>query len=73
MNGADWSKRYPLIGHYAARIEGSAIFDAEAVWIGSDGVANFEINDANATALTFDLLMLNDDDLRKKPFAERKA
>ena len=45
MNGADWSKRYPLIGHYAARIEGSAIFDAEAVWIGSDGVANFEIND----------------------------
>jgi hypothetical protein len=29
MNGADWSKRYPLIIQDAARIEGSAIFDAE--------------------------------------------
>ena len=30
MNGADWSKRYPLISEAAGRIEGSAIFDAES-------------------------------------------
>jgi bifunctional non-homologous end joining protein LigD len=78
INGADWSKRYPLIIQDAARIEGSAIFDAEVVWLGSDGVANFEAlhsrhNDAKATACAFDLLMPNEDDLRKKSFSERKA
>ena len=39
MNGADWSKRYPLIVKDAARIKDAAIFDAEVVWLGSDGVA----------------------------------
>ena len=33
MNGADWSKRYPLIIQDAARIKGSAILDAEVVWL----------------------------------------
>src|SRR5215470_4847879 len=70
MNGGDWSKRYPLIIERAARIKGSAIFDAEAVWLDSDGVANFEAlhsraNDGRATACAFDLLMLNGDDLRR--------
>jgi len=41
INDADWSKRYPLIVDYAARIEGSAIFDAEVVCIGSDGRREF--------------------------------
>src|SRR5262249_23625192 len=77
-NGADWSKRYPLITRDAARIDGSAILDAEVVWLGSDGVSDFEAlhsraNDSRATACAFDLLMLNGDDVRKKPFAERKA
>jgi bifunctional non-homologous end joining protein LigD len=41
-------------------------------------VADFEalhsrLNDERATACAFDLLMLNGDDLRRKPFAERKA
>ena len=78
LNGADWSKRYPLIFHDAAtRIEGSAIFDAEVVWLGVDGVSDFEAlhsraNDDRATACAFDLLMLNGADLRKRPFAERK-
>jgi ATP-dependent DNA ligase len=62
----------------AARIDGSAILDAEVVWLGSDGVSDFEAlhsraNDGRATACAFDLLMLNGDDVRKKPFAERKA
>ena len=78
MNGADWSKRYPLIIQDAARIGGSAIFDAEAVWLGSDGVTDFEAlhsrsNDNRATALAFDLLMLNEEDIRRKPYVERKA
>jgi ATP-dependent DNA ligase len=57
MSGADWSKRYPLIVESAARINGTAILDAEVVWIGSDG----------------DLLALDGDDLRKQPLSERKA
>jgi len=70
-NGADWSKRYPLIIDGAARIDGSAIFDFEVVWLGSDGVADFEAshgraNDGRATARAFDLPMLNGDDL--EPF-----
>ena len=35
MNGADWSKRYPLIVDAAAHIKGNAI-------IGLDGVADFD-------------------------------
>ena len=31
INGADWSKRYPLITEAARRIDGSAILDAEVV------------------------------------------
>ena len=56
MNGADWSKRYPLIVHDAAtRVEVSAIFDAEVVWLDANGVSDFEAlhsraNDDRATA-----------------------
>jgi bifunctional non-homologous end joining protein LigD len=31
------------------------------------------VNDAKASACAFDLLMLNGDDLRRKPYVERKA
>ena len=78
INGADWSKRYPLIVEAAANVNGNAILDAEVVWIGSDGVADFEalhsrMNDKSAVALAFDLLALDGDDFRRKPFSERKA
>ena len=78
MNGADWSKRYPLIVRDAARIKGTAILDAEAVWLDSNGMADFEAlhsrsNDGRATALAFDLLMLDEEDMRRKPYVERKA
>ena len=78
MNGGDWTARYPLIFHDAAtRVEGSAIFDAEVVWLDANGVSDFEAlhsraNDDRATACAFDLLMLNGADLRKRPFTERK-
>jgi bifunctional non-homologous end joining protein LigD len=78
INGADWSKRYPRIVESAARIGGAAVLDAEVVWMGSNGVPDFDalhsrVNDRNAVALAFDLLALDGDDLRKKPFSDRKA
>ena len=55
-----------------------AILDAEVVWIGTDGVAPHDalysrVNDDNAVALAFDLMALDGDDLRRKPFSESKA
>ena len=78
MNAANWTERYPLIVEEAARLHDSAIIDAEVVCVRPDGVADFDmlhsrLSDHNAIACAFDLLMLNDDDLRRKPFAERKA
>jgi bifunctional non-homologous end joining protein LigD len=78
INGADWSKRYPLIIQDAALIKGSAILDAEVVWLDWDGVAQFDalhsrVNDQNASACAFDLLMHNGEDLRRRPYVERKS
>ena len=78
MNGADWSKRYPLIVAETARLKSSAILDAEVVCSDKDGVPDFGLLhsrcfDHAAVACAFDLLMLNGDDMRRKPFAERKA
>ena len=78
MNGAVWAKRYPRIVEQAAKIKGSAIIDAEVVWLDTDGIAQFDalhsrVMDHAAVACAFDLLMLNGDDLRRKPLAERKA
>jgi bifunctional non-homologous end joining protein LigD len=61
-----------------ARIKGSAIIDAEVVWLDSDGVAQFDalhsrVMDQAAVACAFDLLMLDGDDLRRRPLSERKA
>src|SRR5262245_26652277 len=62
----------------ATKINGAAILDAEVVWLDLEGVPNFDalhsrVNDQNATACAFDLLMLNGDDLRRSPYVERKA
>ena len=77
MNAADWTKRYPGIVEQAERIKGSAIIDAEVVWLDTDGVAQFDalhsrVMDHAAVACAFDLLMLDGDDLRRKPLRERK-
>jgi hypothetical protein len=42
INGADWSKRYPLIICDAAKIKGSAIIDAEVVWLDSTDQADHD-------------------------------
>ena len=77
MNGADWTKRYPRIVGEAARIKGSAVMDAEVVYLDEKGVANFDTlhsrtADHLAVACAFDLLMVNGDDLRRQPLRERK-
>ena len=78
MNGADWSKRYPRIVEETARIKGAAILDAEVVCLSPEGVPDFDAlhsrtNDHAAVACAFDLLMLDGDDLRRRPLVERKA
>jgi bifunctional non-homologous end joining protein LigD len=78
MNAADWTKRYPRIIEHAARIKGSAILDAEVVCLDADGLADFDtlhsrVMDHRAVACAFDLLMLDGDDLRRRPLSERKA
>jgi len=78
MNASDWTSRYPLIIREAERITGSAIIDAEVVCASKDGVPDFDalhsgVHDHIAIACAFDLLMRNDEDMRRKPFAERKA
>jgi bifunctional non-homologous end joining protein LigD len=78
ITGADWSKRYPRIIAEAARFNQSAIIDAEVVCLDGKGTAQFDLlhsrlNDGDAIAVAFDLLMFNGDDMRRKPFIERKA
>jgi bifunctional non-homologous end joining protein LigD len=78
MNGADWSKRYPRFVEEASRIKGSAILDAEVVYLDDKGVPDFDklhsrTVDHLAVVCAFDLLMHNNDDLRRRPLAERKA
>jgi bifunctional non-homologous end joining protein LigD len=78
MNGDDWSKRYPQIVRTASRIQSAAIIDAEVVWLDLDGMPHFDslhsrVNDQTATACAFDLLLLDGEDLRRKPYVERKA
>lgn len=76
MNAADWTKRYPRIVEYAARIKGSAIIDAEVVCLDADGIAQFDalhsrVMDHAVVACAFDLLMVDDDDLRRLPLVQR--
>jgi len=54
-NGADWSKRYPRIVAAASRIKGSAIIDAEAVYLDAKGRTQFHsrLNDHVAIATAF--------------------
>ena len=77
MNAADWTARYPRIVENAARIKGSAIIDAEVVCLDGQG-ADFDALhsravDHEAVACAFDLMMLDGDDLRRRPLGERKA
>ena len=77
--GNDLTKRFPLIVKGLAQLRlWSCIIDGEAVACGEDGIASFDRiryrqHDASVFLYAFDLIELNDDDLRRDPLSVRKA
>src|SRR5260370_5104135 len=77
--GNDLTRRFPLIVETLARLRSrSCIIDGEAVACDDNGVASFDLirnHRANDRVLlyAFDLIELNDDDLRRDPLEVRKA
>lgn len=78
MTGVDWTERYPWIVEGAAKLKAqSAILDAECCLPGNDGVTDFaalhaRANDAGCMAYAFDLMMVDDEDVRLEPLADRR-
>ena len=76
--GHDWSDRFPAIVEAVSRLKPqSLIIDGEAVVFRSDGVSDFDAlrigrRAHEVTMVAFDLLELQDDDLRKQPLFNRK-
>ena len=42
MTGVDWTDRYPRVVAAAGRLKHRAVLDAEAVYPGPDGIADFD-------------------------------
>jgi bifunctional non-homologous end joining protein LigD len=78
-NAYDWTARLPAIAAAAQRIKAkSYTIDGEAVVLGPDGLSRFDELRRREAALTailyaFDLIEHDGDDLRDRPFLERKA
>ncbi len=78
-NGHDWRERYPHLTAAALRMRLKRVsIDAELVVAGDDGIPDFQRiisgrHDGAAQLVAHDLLMLDGQDWRKRPFAERKA
>jgi bifunctional non-homologous end joining protein LigD len=76
--GYDWTDRYPAIAAAAAKLRAhSFTLDGEAVVCGPDGVAVFDAlhrrhKATDAILYAFDLLELDDEDLRPFPLGDRK-
>lgn len=78
MTGVDWTSRFPWIAESAARIKGSVILDAEACIQGAGGVTDFAKlhtrgHEASVMAYAFDLMMQDDEDLRREPWSKRNG
>ena len=77
--GNDLTDRFSLIVEAMAKLSSqSCVVDGEAVACGDDGVAHFDRiryrrNDAAVFLYAFDLIELDEDDLRREPLAVRKA
>jgi bifunctional non-homologous end joining protein LigD len=78
-NAYDWTPRLPAIATAAGRIKAKSFtIDGEAVVVGPDGLSRFEElrrREAAQTAIlyAFDLLEHDGEDLRNRPFLDRKA
>jgi bifunctional non-homologous end joining protein LigD len=77
-NGADFTKRYPLIVQTALRIRTQQfVLDGEAVLLGVDGVSDFDglmsrQFDNEVMLYAFDALAIDGEDLRNLPLHFRK-
>jgi bifunctional non-homologous end joining protein LigD len=77
--GVDWSNRFPWIAEDVALLGvQSAVFDAEGCCAGKDGVTDFDalhsrLNDHLVFAYAFDLLFLDEADLRREPLKDRRT
>jgi bifunctional non-homologous end joining protein LigD len=77
-SGNDWTSRLPAIAAAAQRIKArSFMIDGEAVVLGPDGLSRFDElrrREAAHRAIhyAFDLIEHDGEDLRKRPFLERK-
>src|SRR5258708_9729125 len=78
-NANDWTARLPAIATSAARIDAKSFtIDGEAVVPGPDGLSRFDDlprRDAARTPIlyAFDFIQHDGDDLRVRPFLDRKA
>jgi bifunctional non-homologous end joining protein LigD len=78
-NAYDWTERLAAIAAAAELITaGSFTIDGEAVVLGPDGLSRFDElsrREAARTAIlyAFDLIELDGEDLRRRPFLDRKA
>jgi bifunctional non-homologous end joining protein LigD len=77
-NGHDWSGRFPLIAEAAGMLRArSFLIDGEAVACDGDGMPCFDRlryrrQDGHVFLYAFDLIELNDDDLRRERIERRK-
>ena len=78
-NAFEWTARLPAIAGAAARIKAKSFtIDGEAVVLGPDGLSRFDglrRREAAHTAIlyAFDLIEHDGEDLRNRPFLDRKA
>ena len=78
-NAYDWTVRLPAIADAAAQIKAKSLtIDGEAVVLGPDGLSRFDElrrREASRTAIlyAFDLIEHDGNDLRDRPFLDRKA
>jgi ATP-dependent DNA ligase len=77
--GYNWSKRYPWIVEAALKNRYKQfVIDGEAVMLDVDGISDFNAlhsgkHNDEVQLYAFDILALNDDDLRSLPLSMRKA
>jgi bifunctional non-homologous end joining protein LigD len=77
-NGKIISHRYIEVAKALKGVKGDAVIDGELVAIGKDGVSHFQLlqnalhHEAKLQYFAFDLMSLDDEDLRGVPLTERK-
>ena len=76
--GYDWADRFPAIVEAASRLRAqSFLIDGEVIVCRPDGLSDFDAlryrrDGYSATLVAFDLIHLQDDDLRDEPLLKRK-